>query len=69
MCRVNDRDGVTGDWGVLGCDEGDISKSPPPPLAKEKGFFEGDWLEGVATGVVDGVASTVNADLPSDSDK
>lgn len=67
--RVNDRHGVKGGWGVLGCEEGEISKSPPPPLAKEKGFSEGDSLEGVATGIVGGVTAVVNADSPSDNNK
>jgi hypothetical protein len=60
MPRAKDRDGVNGgDVGVFGCDDGEINKSPPPPLAKENGVIEGDW--NVALGVVGGgVAFTVN---------
>jgi hypothetical protein len=73
MPRDKDRrDGVTSrDVGVFGCNGcGVINKSPPPPLAKENGVFEGDW--GVAIGLIVGggvVAFTVNDSSPSDNDK
>jgi hypothetical protein len=59
MTRNEDRDGVMGEEvRVFGCDDGEINKSPPPPLANENGVFEGD--RGVAIGVVGGgVAFTV----------